>query len=225
MRSEWRPSSSDRTAPSCPTSVIRTPDAVKHALSRDQMRLYTVIWERFVASQMSNAIYNTLRVEIAAGLKTSDMPYTFRVSGSTIKFAGFLALYEETRDEDTAPDEDEGRILPELMANELLDLLRLLPEQHFTQPPPRYTEASLVKELERFKEAEMVWCQEEPKNQGSWSFMEPNIEWVLTRIGAKNKRPRYAGRAAAASPATGLASTHKAQQEALVNDALTLEGN
>ncbi|PTX57177.1 2-oxoglutarate dehydrogenase E1 component [Litoreibacter ponti] len=84
---------------------------------------------------------------------------------------------------------------------------------------------SAVKELERFKNAEMVWCQEEPKNQGAWSFIEPNIEWVLTRIGAKHSRPIYAGRAAAASPATGLASQHKAQQEALVNDALTIEGN
>lgn len=83
---------------------------------------------------------------------------------------------------------------------------------------------SAVQELERFKSAEMVWCQEEPKNQGAWTFMEPNIEWVLTRIGAKHKRPVYVGRASSASPATGLASQHKAQQEALVNEALTLEG-
>ncbi|WP_197917043.1 2-oxoglutarate dehydrogenase E1 component [Thiosulfatihalobacter marinus] len=84
---------------------------------------------------------------------------------------------------------------------------------------------SLVKELERFKNAEMVWCQEEPKNQGAWSFIEPNIEWTLTRIGAKNTRPIYAGRPASASPATGLASQHKAQQEALVDAALSMEGN
>ena len=83
---------------------------------------------------------------------------------------------------------------------------------------------SAVKELERFKNAEMVWCQEEPKNQGAWSFIEPNIEWVLTRIKAKHSRPTYAGRAAAASPATGLASMHKDQQAALVDDALTLKG-
>ena len=80
---------------------------------------------------------------------------------------------------------------------------------------------SAVKELERFKSAEMVWCQEEPKNQGSWTFMEPNLEWVLTRIKAKRKRPNYVGRAASASPATGLASTHKNQQEALLNEALS----
>jgi len=81
---------------------------------------------------------------------------------------------------------------------------------------------SMVKELERFKEAEMVWCQEEPKNQGAWTFMEPNLEWVLSRIKARHTRPAYAGRAAAASPATGLASQHKAQQQALVADALGL---
>ncbi len=83
---------------------------------------------------------------------------------------------------------------------------------------------SAVKELERFKNAEMVWCQEEPKNQGAWTYIEPNLEWVLTRIKAKHSRPVYAGRAAAASPATGLASQHKAQQAALVNDALNIKG-
>ncbi len=84
---------------------------------------------------------------------------------------------------------------------------------------------SLIKELERFKSAEMVWCQEEPKNQGAYSYIEPNLEWVLTRIGAKHTRAVFAGRDASASPATGLASKHKAQQEALVNDALTFKGN
>ncbi len=83
---------------------------------------------------------------------------------------------------------------------------------------------SLVKELERFTQAEMVWCQEEPKNQGAWQFIEPNIEWVLGRIKAKHGRPRYVGRATSASPATGLASQHKAQQAALVNEALSIEG-
>ncbi|MEO0523021.1 MAG: 2-oxoglutarate dehydrogenase E1 component [Pseudomonadota bacterium] len=96
-------------------------------------------------------------------------------------------------------------------------LLRI--EQYYPFPA-----LSLVKELERFAEAEMVWCQEEPKNQGAWSFIEPNIEWVLSRIGAKHSRPRYVGRATSASPATGLASQHKVQQAALVNEALTIEG-
>ncbi|MFC7705236.1 2-oxoglutarate dehydrogenase E1 component [Plastorhodobacter daqingensis] len=96
-------------------------------------------------------------------------------------------------------------------------LLRL--EQFYPFPA-----LSLVKELERFKGAEVIWCQEEPKNQGAWTFVEPNLEWVLGRIGATSLRPRYVGRPASASPATGLASQHKAQQTALVNEALTIEG-
>jgi len=133
-----------------PTSVYREPDELKHVLTRDQLKLYTLIWQRFVASQMSSAIYNTLRVEIGAGTTAADRPYLFRVSGSTIKFAGFLALYEDAHDEDVALDEDEGRILPHMKVGDELDLLKLLPEQHFTQPPPRYTEASLVRTLEEY---------------------------------------------------------------------------
>ncbi|WP_413865050.1 2-oxoglutarate dehydrogenase E1 component [Albidovulum sp.] len=83
---------------------------------------------------------------------------------------------------------------------------------------------SMVQELQRFKAAEIVWCQEEPKNQGAWFFVEPNIEWVLGHIGATQARPRYVGRSASASPATGLASRHKAEQEALVNEALGVGG-
>lgn len=83
---------------------------------------------------------------------------------------------------------------------------------------------AMVKELGRFKQAEIVWCQEEPKNQGGWTFVEPYLEWVLERVGAKHNRARYTGRNAAASPATGLASRHKAEQEALVNEALNIEG-
>ena len=83
----------------------------------------------------------------------------------------------------------------------------------------------MVQELSRFPNADFVWCQEEPKNQGAWTFIEPNIEWVLTRIKHKNTRPGYAGRVASASPATGLASRHKHEQQTLVNEALDLEGN
>jgi 2-oxoglutarate dehydrogenase E1 component len=97
------------------------------------------------------------------------------------------------------------------------DIYLLRVEQFYPFPA-----LSLVKELERFKTAQVVWCQEEPKNQGGWAHMEPNLEWVLTRIGAKHTRATYAGRAASASPATGLASRHKAEQEALVSDALTI---
>jgi 2-oxoglutarate dehydrogenase E1 component len=80
---------------------------------------------------------------------------------------------------------------------------------------------ALMKEFERFKQAEFVWCQEEPKNQGAWTFVEPSIEYLLGRVGATHTRPRFAGRPASASPATGLASQHKAQQEALVDQALS----
>ncbi|MFN3824880.1 MAG: 2-oxoglutarate dehydrogenase E1 component [Pseudorhodobacter sp.] len=113
-----------------------------------------------------------------------------------------------------------GKVYFDLLAErdkqELTDTYILRLEQFYPFPA-----LSMVKELERFKQAEIVWCQEEPKNQGYWSFVEPNIEWVLTRIGARQTRPRYVGRSASASPATGLASRHKAEQEALVRDALT----
>jgi 2-oxoglutarate dehydrogenase E1 component len=111
-------------------------------------------------------------------------------------------------------------LLEERDARGIDDIYLLRVEQFYPFPA-----LSLVKELERFPNADIVWCQEEPKNQGAWSFMEPNIEWVLTRIGAKITRPAYVGRPASASPATGLASIHKAQQQALVNEALTKEGN
>ncbi|MEP1942223.1 MAG: 2-oxoglutarate dehydrogenase E1 component, partial [Sulfitobacter sp.] len=111
-------------------------------------------------------------------------------------------------------------LLEERDARGLKDVYILRFEQYYPFPAQ-----AAVKELERFPNAEMVWCQEEPKNQGAWSFIEPNIEWVLGRIGAKHARPEYAGRATAASPATGLASQHKAQQTALVDDALTIKGS
>lgn len=132
-----------------PTSVLRVPSSLESALTRDQIKLYKLIWERFVASQMANAIYDTLRIEVRAGID-NPLPYLFRVSGSIVKFQGFLAIYEESRDEDAPPDEDEGRILPDVKIGETLDLIQLLPEQHFTQPPPRYTEASLVQALEEY---------------------------------------------------------------------------
>ncbi|WP_095587255.1 2-oxoglutarate dehydrogenase E1 component [Actibacterium ureilyticum] len=110
-------------------------------------------------------------------------------------------------------------LLEERDARGIDDIYLLRLEQFYPFPA-----ISLVKELERFKQAEIVWCQEEPKNQGAWFFVEPNIEWVLTRIKSKHPRPRYVGRNASASPATGLAAAHKAQQQALVNEALTIEG-
>ena len=116
-----------------------------------------------------------------------------------------------------------GRVYYDLLAERdergIDDVYLLRVEQFYPFPAQ-----SMVGELTRFANAEVVWCQEEPKNQGGWSFMDPNLEWVLGRIAGKAKRARYVGRAAAASPATGLASQHKAQQEALVDDALTIDG-
>ena len=111
-------------------------------------------------------------------------------------------------------------LLEERDARGIDDVYLLRIEQFYPFPA-----LSLVNELKRFPKAEMFWCQEEPKNQGAWTFIEPNLEWVLSRIDAKHQRPFYVGRATSASPATGLASQHKAQQSALVNDALTIEGN
>ena len=134
-----------------PTSVSRTPVRLKPHLSKEQFRLYKLIWERFVASQMTPAVYDTVSADILAGPKATppaERPYLFRASGSTLAFRGFLAVYgNEDPDEDGG--EDGGPQIPaDLKAQEEVDMLQLLPEQHFTQPPPRYTEASLVKALE-----------------------------------------------------------------------------
>jgi DNA topoisomerase-1 len=128
-----------------PTSVLRQPESIKEHLDRSQFRLYQLIWQRFLASQMSAAIYDTLTVEVAG--KTAQHEYLLRASGSTIRFQGFLIVYEDTRDEDQAADED-VRIPPDLAEGQPQRLVRLIPAQHFTQPPPRYTEASLVRTLE-----------------------------------------------------------------------------
>ncbi|MGC9467293.1 MAG: type I DNA topoisomerase [Anaerolineae bacterium] len=130
-----------------PTSVLRTPDEIKTYLSRDQYRLYDLIWRRFVASQMKPALYDTISVEILAGTE-QDKPYLFRASGSTLRFAGFLVVYEETRSEDE--EEEQVQQIPPLAAEDLLDLIKLLPEQHFTQPPPRYSDATLIRDLEEY---------------------------------------------------------------------------
>ncbi|HUX75798.1 MAG TPA: type I DNA topoisomerase [Anaerolineae bacterium] len=135
-----------------PTSVFRTPGSLKPVLDRNQYQLYRLIWRRFVASQMAPAVYDTITVEILAGLpEVQDKPYLFRASGSTLRFKGFLAVYEEAKDED-AQDEEERRReeIPPLTVDEVLDLLQLLPAQHFTQPPPRYSEATLVRALEEY---------------------------------------------------------------------------
>ncbi len=118
-----------------PTNVSRTPESIKDSLSKDQYRLYKLIWERFVASQMSPAVYDTLSVKLAAG------DYTFRASGSRLRFSGFLEAYSKGEEEDE-------KVIPKLTQRDILQAEQLLPEQHFTQPPARYTDASLIKTLE-----------------------------------------------------------------------------
>lgn len=118
-----------------PTNVSRTPESIKDSLSKDQYRLYKLIWERFVASQMSPAVYDTLSVKLAAG------DYTFRASGSRLRFSGFLEAYSKGEEEDE-------KVIPKLTQGDILQAEQLLSEQHFTQPPARYTDASLIKTLE-----------------------------------------------------------------------------
>lgn len=130
-----------------PTSVTRQPEAMKEYLNRDQYRLYQLIWQRFVASQMAPAIYDTLSVEVEGKTQSSGQVYLLRASGSTIRFQGFLIVYEEAKDEDALPEED-TRIPAGVEEGQEQRLVRLIPEQHFTQPPPRYSEASLVRTLE-----------------------------------------------------------------------------
>jgi DNA topoisomerase-1 len=126
-----------------PTDVTREPKHVARFLTKDQLALYRLIWERFLASQMTPAVYDTVSADIVAG------ECLFRAQGQTLKFRGFTAVYVESREDET-PDEDEDaeRALPDLEEGEVLRLLALEPKQHFTQPPPRYTEASLIKALE-----------------------------------------------------------------------------
>ena len=133
-----------------PTSVLRTPSSLKSHLSDDQYRLYRLIWQRFVASQMADAIYDTLTVEVLAGPATGPKPYLFRATGSSIRFPGFLKVYQEAKSEDDKNDDDLDIQIPPLTVKEMLDLLKLIPEQHFTQPPPRYSEATLVKAMEQY---------------------------------------------------------------------------
>jgi DNA topoisomerase-1 len=128
-----------------PTFVGRRPDDLKAFLSEDELKLYRLIWTRFVASQMNPAVYDQTTVDI------SVKDYGFRASGRVMKFDGFLAVYEESTDEDTKPlepDDEQDLKLPLLKQGENLKLIDITPRQHFTEPPPRYTEASLVKTLE-----------------------------------------------------------------------------
>ncbi|MEX0974460.1 MAG: type I DNA topoisomerase [Bacillota bacterium] len=133
-----RPGQQDAHEAVRPTSVWKSPDQVKKYVKPDQFKLYKLIWERFVSSQMAPAVYDTVTCDVECG------KHLFRATGSRLKFAGFTKLYEEGQD---SPSEEDKEIIP-LVPGEQLRLLRTDPLQHFTEPPPRYTEASLVKALE-----------------------------------------------------------------------------
>ncbi len=142
-----------------PTSVLREPDLISPSLSKDQFKLYQLIWNRFIASQMQPAIYDTIAIDISAG------EYIFKASGSNLKFPGFLSVYIDEKDD---KEEDDGILLPEVHEGQVLKLKKLEPKQHFTEPPLRYTEATLVKALEE-------------KGIGRPSTYAPIISTILAR--------------------------------------------
>lgn len=142
-----------------PTSVNREPDLIKNFLTNDQYKLYKLIWSRFLASQMSPAVFDTTSVDVSAG------DYMFRATGSVIKFPGFMQVYIESRDDG---EKDEEKLLPELSEGESVEARSLTPKQHYTQPPPRYTDATLVKTLEE-------------KGIGRPSTYAPIVETVIKR--------------------------------------------
>ncbi|MBO7610928.1 MAG: type I DNA topoisomerase [Elusimicrobia bacterium] len=140
-----------------PTSVKRTPEMMKQYLTADEYKLYKAIWNRFVASQMSDAVYDTVTIDIQAN------NYMFRATGSTLKFDGFMKVYS-IQDEDTKEPK-----LPVLSENDILNLIKVVPEQHFTEPPARYNEASLIKTLEEY-------------GIGRPSTYAPTIKTILDRM-------------------------------------------
>ncbi|MGE5403386.1 MAG: DNA topoisomerase [Candidatus Saccharibacteria bacterium] len=141
-----------------PSSAFRTPESLKPFLSRDQLRLYSLIWSRFLASQMTASVYDTVTIDIV------NKGLVFRATSSVLKFAGYLAVYKDSEED----EEKDKTKLPELTEGEDLAVKNVMPEQHFTQPPPRYSEASLVKLLEE-------------KNIGRPSTYAPIIETIIKR--------------------------------------------
>ncbi|MBK1718225.1 type I DNA topoisomerase [Thiocystis violacea] len=128
-----------------PTSILREPSAVKAHLTAEQFKLYELVWKRTLACQMAHALINQVAVDLSAGAGN-----LFRATGSMVVDPGFMRVYLEGRDDAKSADDDEDRMLPEMKVGELVDLLAIRSEQHFTEPPPRYSEASLVKALEEY---------------------------------------------------------------------------
>jgi DNA topoisomerase-1 len=158
-----------------PTSVQRDPDALKSHLSRDQLNLYSLIWSRMLASQMADARSDATTVDIDASCSGTSNQYVFRATGSVLKFPGFRAVYLEGRDDNGT--EDGRKALPELADGEPLDFLGLEAVQHFTEPPPRFTEATLIKAMEE-------------KGIGRPSTYAPTIATLLDRQYVNKDRNR-----------------------------------
>ena len=134
-----------------PTSAARTPESLEGKLDNEQLRLYTLIWQRTMACQMMPAVFDTVALEFAPGQTTveaADEQHRFRANGSVLVEPGFMAVYQEGQDDSREDDSD--RLLPEIAVGDVISLDKLRPEQHFTEPPPRFTEASLVKTLEEY---------------------------------------------------------------------------
>ena len=161
-----------------PTSILREPEKVRGSLTSDQAKLYDLIWRRMLASQMADAVFDATSVSIDARSVRSDSVYEFRASGSILKFPGFRVLYLEGADDASRNGKNELPELPMLAKGDLLDCLDLLQEQHFTQPPPRYTEASLVRALEE-------------QGIGRPSTYAPIIATVLNRDYVHKDRGRF----------------------------------
>ncbi len=166
-----------------PTSALQRPAHIAAHLSDEQRKLYELIWKRAVASQMQFATLNTVSVDLACGPES-----TFRASGTTVIDPGFLAVYEEGRDQKKAEDEDEGRKLPAMQVGEAVPLEAIVADQHFTEPPPRFSEASLVKALEEYGIGR-------PSTYASIIQVLQNREYVI--LDARRFKPTDVGRAVA----------------------------
>ena len=161
-----------------PTNVYAEPTRVKQYLTSEQARLYELIWKRMVASQMADALFDSTTVDVEAASSRSDSKYAFRAEGSVLKFPGFRRLYMEDVDDKPADDDKDEQALPDLAENEPLRCLGVTPDQHFTQPPPRYTEATLVKALEE-------------RGIGRPSTYAPTLATVMDRDYVRKEKNRF----------------------------------
>ena len=160
-----------------PTSILRAPENIRQHLNNEQFRLYDLIWKRMLASQMTDALFDSTRVDINAKCAKSDNEYLFRATGSVMKFAGFRTIYMEGSDDNSAADENTPP-LPELADGDALDCLKVTPEQHFTQPPPRFTDATLIRALEE-------------QGIGRPSTYAPIISTIMDRDYVRKDRGRF----------------------------------